>query len=67
MKITKTSPFSGKSKTIEIPMGEKEYQIAVDKWHKGAMIQEAFPMLTAGQREFIKTGITEEEWEKIFD
>jgi len=66
MKITKTSPFSGKSKTIEIPISKKEYQIAVDKWRKGAMIQEAFPMLTAGQREFIKTGITEEEWEKIF-
>lgn len=66
MNITRKSMVSGKTNTIEIPMTEKEWEIAVDKWHKGAMIQEAFPTLTAEQREFIKTGITGEEWDGIF-
>jgi hypothetical protein len=31
----------------------------------GELIQNAFPNLSAGDREFIKTGITEESWEEM--
>jgi hypothetical protein len=30
------------------------------------LIQDAFPTLTADEREFILTGITSEEWDEIF-
>ena len=33
---------------------------------KGGYIQEAFPRFTPGEREFLMTGITEEQWAKIF-
>lgn len=32
--------------------------------HGKLLIQEAFPDLSEGQREFIKTGITSAEWDK---
>lgn len=35
------------------------------KYDNGALIQVAFPYLTAADREFIKTGITDEEWQEL--
>jgi hypothetical protein len=32
----------------------------------GVLLQDAFPNLTPAQREFIKTGITPEEWYDFF-
>jgi len=32
----------------------------------GVLLQDAFPNLTAEEREFIKTGITPEEWDEYF-
>ena len=32
----------------------------------GVLLQDAFPNLTAEEREFIKTGITLEEWDEYF-
>jgi hypothetical protein len=29
-------------------------------------VQNEFPHLSAGQREFLKTGITDEEWDELF-
>lgn len=40
--------------------------LAWDRWKAGERIQIAFPFLTAYEREFIKTGITSEEWDAIF-
>ena len=33
---------------------------------KGKKIQDAFPYLVASEREFLLTGLTNEEWKKIF-
>lgn len=36
-------------------------------WKEGRqLIQNAFPLLTSGEREFLITGITPGEWEKLF-
>lgn len=35
-------------------------------FEQGANIEACFPSLTAGEREFIKTGITEDEWNALF-
>ena len=37
----------------------------LDKWQNGMLIQDAFPNLSPDDREFIMTGITEEEWDKL--
>jgi hypothetical protein len=51
---------------MELPLTHREYDRGVTKWEDGALIQVAFPTLTAEQREFVKTGITPEMWTKIF-
>jgi hypothetical protein len=32
----------------------------------GVLLQDAFPNITPAEREFIKTGITPEEWDEYF-
>ena len=62
MQITRTNPFNGETNTLDIDVTDEQVQAYMD----GALIQNAFPHLTAGEREFIKTGITEEAWEEMF-
>jgi hypothetical protein len=62
MLITRKSMVTGKVHTLEIPITEAE-AIA---YEQGALIQDAFPNLSAAEREFIKTGITAEEWLAVF-
>lgn len=33
----------------------------------GALIQNAFPFLNASQREFLLTGLTDDEWDELFE
>ena len=35
-------------------------------WADGASIQDAMPSLSPGEREFLMTGITSEEWAEMF-
>ena len=60
MLITKKSFISGIERTLEIPVTQEE----LDNWKGGMLAQEAFPDLTADQREFIMTGVTPDEWEE---
>ena len=62
MKITRVSPFSNKKTTLEIAVTAKE----IASWEKGELIQDAMPNLTPAEREFIKMGITPDEWDDIF-
>ena len=64
--IDRTSPFTGKTHTMTLPISEADYHMGLYRWENGALIQDAFPMLTAGEREFIKTGITPDEWDNLF-
>jgi hypothetical protein len=64
--IVRKSPFTGKVHVIEVEMTAAEYQFAEDCYRAGALIHNAFYMLTAAEREFIKTGITPEEWAAAF-
>ena len=61
MLITRTSGFSGKVNTMEIPVTQEQ----IDSWKNGELIQRAMPNLTPDQREFIMTGITPEEWDEM--
>ena len=64
--ITRRSPFTGKVHQMEIPLTPKEYGKCATLWQTGMLIQDAFPMLSADEREFIKTGITPQEWDSMF-
>jgi hypothetical protein len=61
--VRKFSALSGKLNSMELP-------ITVDRltaWSTShTLIQEAFPDLTADQREFLLTGATREEWDRAF-
>jgi len=60
MKVTRTSPFTGITRTLDLNITLAQ----VARYNNGWLLQEAFPQLTAGEREFYKTGITDEEWEQ---
>lgn len=62
MKIIRTSPFSGITRTREFDISPTEYQAWVD----GTVIQDAMPNLNPSEREFIMTGITDTEWDDFF-
>jgi hypothetical protein len=64
--VTRRSPFTGKVNRMEIPLSHLEFEKRTILWQSGMLIQDAFPMLDAGQREFIKTGITPQEWDEMF-
>ena len=65
--VTRKSPFTGKVNTLALNIGQAEFDAAFAQWSAGfLMLQDAFPMLTAGEREFIKTGITPDEWDNLF-
>ncbi len=61
MKITRTNPFNGEVNTLNIEVTDEQIQA----YAAGALIQDAFPNLSADDREFIKTGITAESWEEM--
>ena len=62
MVIEKTSPFSGNVNRMSIQVTQAQ----IDAWLNGELIQNAMPNVSADEREFIKTGITPEEWEETF-
>jgi len=64
--VTRRSPFTQKINRMEIPLSHLEFEKRTILWQSGMLIQDAFPMLSAGEREFIKTGITPKEWDEMF-
>jgi hypothetical protein len=64
--ISRKCPFTGTINQMDIPLTAEQYDMQIGAWQGGTLIQNAFPTLTADQREFIKTGITPEQWERIF-
>ena len=62
MEITRTSTVSGITRTLDLDVTFEEIAF----WQAGELIQNAMPRLNADEREFIKTGITSQEWEELF-
>ena len=60
--ITRTSMLSGEINSMELDVTQEQ----LDLWQGGKLIQNAFPHLNADEREFIKTGITAQEWDNAF-
>jgi len=66
VKLTKASIYSGNTNAIDLPLTNEEFEEAFAKWQDGMLIQDAFPTLSADQREFIMTGSTHSEWEEMW-
>ena len=62
MQITRKSTITGLTHEMNLPITQQE----LDRWQGGELIQDVFPHLSDDQREFLKTGITAEEWEEAF-
>jgi hypothetical protein len=61
MLISRTSIF-GTLRTKDLPITEEQYTA----WQSGVYAQDAFPNLNASDREFIISGNTTEDWDRIF-
>ncbi len=61
MKVTRTSMASGITRTLDLPVTEEQLR----RWEEGEFGQRVFPHLSDDDREFIKTGITKEEWDEF--
>ena len=60
--IARKSQVSGRINTLDMRVTERE----ILEWRKsGSSIQNYFPDLNDGEREFILTGTTEEEWDTL--
>ena len=62
MLISRKSPLTGENNIRDIEITWFQYM----KWIDGANIQDAMPHLSPDDREFLMTGITQEEWDYLF-
>jgi hypothetical protein len=62
MLISRVSDYSGERTERNLPITESQIQL-----YEGnkVLIQNVFPNLSVGDREFFKTGITEQKWDKM--
>lgn len=61
MMVSRTSVLTGKEHVMDL-------DITLDQivaYQAGTLLQNAFPHLSASEREFLKTGITPEEWNEF--
>jgi len=61
MKITRVSPFTHKKNSMDLDITADQ----IVRWDRGELIHNVFPHLTPDEREFIKTGITPEDWNEM--
>jgi len=63
MLIERKSMISGKTTYRDLDITQEQ----LDQWEEGAFIQDVFPYLSISDREFIMTGITEDEWDTLME
>jgi len=63
MVISRISDFTGERHEMDLPVTDAQLQLYAEGREK---LQDCFPQLTPGQRDFIKFGCTEEEYDNIF-
>ena len=61
MLITRISMLTGETHTANLKVTTSD----LNRYYGGLLLQDAFPNLTPSEREFIKTGITDQEWDEF--
>ena len=57
----------GSHKAMFMDISAEEFNAGLKAWDGHWLIQEALPGLTMGEREFLMSGTTPEEWDELFD
>jgi len=60
--LCKPSPITGESSCMSFKIEPTMFDACFAKWEDGELIQNAFPMLNADEREFLMTGMTSSDW-----
>lgn len=66
MTISIKSQITGKENKMTLPISLGTFRNCWEDYDNGALVQNAFPMLSKEQREFLMTGMTQEEWDATF-
>jgi len=66
MLVEMISSLSGKTNTMELDVTYDQLYRIENRRYTTELIQNIVPHLTSEQREFLMTGITPEEWKKIY-
>lgn len=61
MLITRTSIASGITRERDLDITDEQ----IKAYESGVHVQVAFPQLSASEREFFISGVTDEEWDSI--
>ena len=64
MQVFRKSPFTGETNSMVLNVTQAQID-ELDSPNR-RLIQQIFPNLTPAEREFIKTGYTQADWDKIF-
>lgn len=65
MKVVRRSILDGRERTLDLPIEIEQWE----RWYgdNPPLIQDCFPQLSASEREFILTGMTDEQWNELSD
>lgn len=66
VEVARISSVSGRENIMTLNMSSDEYEIRLARWNNGEFIQDAFNNLNSDEREFVKSGITPDEWDNLF-
>ena len=64
--VERWCPITRQYSTMTFSISQQEYETAMVAWKAGTSIENAFPTLNAGEREFLKTGMTPDVWESVY-
>ena len=62
MMITRKSVMTGVERSLDIPISAEDLK----KWEEGLCLIQEIQGLSPSQREFIMSGIVDEEWDDLF-
>jgi hypothetical protein len=57
-------PILSEPKSCVLPYSFEEMRKSVSSWKAGTLIQNAFPYLSASERELFLSGLDDEEWDE---
>ena len=63
MKIKRTSPITGITRNRDIDVTNEQ----LVRWEAGALIQDVLSHLSVEDREYLITGITNDEWQRLYN
>jgi hypothetical protein len=66
MLVTRKSQLSQTESTMDLDISQDQLNRVELRYMTGELIQNIVPNLSSGEREFLMTGITPTEWNKVF-